>query len=152
MLPESWIPARRRPAPARPALRKALADDRTRWARRLDALVLHEGLALQRARLLTAEGFRWVGALRLEPATRAHAESLPRLIGGLEQELESIEAELRHFARRDARCRALASIYGVGPIPACHLLAELGDARRLWPARQARRPAARPLSGDHSST
>jgi transposase len=40
-----------------------------------------------------------------------------------------------------ARRRALTTIYGVGPILACHLLAELGDGRRFRRARQAVRAA-----------
>jgi transposase len=142
MLPESWIPpAELQRLRDQTRLRKALADDRTRWAQRLHALLLHEGWPCQRARLLTAEGRRWVAALRLEPATRAHVDCLLRLIGAVEHELEGVEAELRRFARGDARCRALTTIYGVGPILACHLLAELGDARRFRRARQAVRAA-----------
>jgi transposase len=44
---------------------------------------------------------------------------------------------LRRFARSDRRCLALQTIYGVGPILACHLLAELGEGARFHRARQA---------------
>jgi len=54
----------------------------------------------------------------------------------LEAQLETVDAELRRFARGDRRCRALQSIYGVGPILACHLLAEIGEASRFRRAEQ----------------
>jgi transposase len=48
---------------------------------------------------------------------------------------------LRRFARNDERCRALQAIYGVGPILACHLLAEIGEASRFRRAEQITRLA-----------
>jgi hypothetical protein len=60
-----------------------------------------------------------------------------RLIEAVEDELRSLKTELRRFARSDRRCIALQTIYGVGPILACHLLAELGEAARFRRARQA---------------
>jgi Transposase IS116/IS110/IS902 family len=52
------------------------------------------------------------------------------VISALEVQLDS-DAELRRFARGDERCQALQSIYGIGPILACHLLAEIGDINRF---------------------
>ena len=37
---------------------------------------------------------------------------------------------------RDARCQALQTIFGVGPIYSCHLLAEIGNATRFKRSRQ----------------
>jgi transposase len=64
-----------------------------------------------------------------------------RLIAALEQEIAELDSELRQLARADARLRALQTIWGVGPILACHLLAEIGDARRFRRARQLVRAA-----------
>jgi transposase len=142
MLPESWIPpAEIQLLRDRTRLRKALAEDRTRWAQRLHALLHQEGWPCQRSRLLTEQGRRWVEGLVLEPPVRAQVAILTRLIATLEGELSAVDLELRRFARADARCRALTTIYGVGPILACHLLAELGDCRRFRRARQAVRAA-----------
>jgi transposase len=142
MLPESWLPpAEIQTLRDQTRLRKALAEDRTRWAQRLHALLTHEGWPCQRARLLTAEGRRWVASLSLSPAARAQVERLLRLIEAVESELRSLETELRRFARGDRRCLALQTIYGVGPILACHLLAEIGEAARFRRARQAVRAA-----------
>jgi transposase len=55
--------------------------------------------------------------------------------------LQAVEAELRRFARSDRRCQALERLYGIGPILACHILAELGCAARFQRARQVARVA-----------
>jgi hypothetical protein len=68
-------------------LRKALAEDRTRWAQRLHALLTHEGWSSERGRLLTKQGKRWVAALQLQPAVRSQVDALLRLIVTLEDEL-----------------------------------------------------------------
>jgi transposase len=52
-----------------------------------------------------------------------------------------VDSELRRFARHDERCQALQAIYGIGPILACHLLAEIGEACRFQRAEQITRLA-----------
>jgi Transposase len=77
MLPESWLPsAEIQTLRDQTRLRKALAEDRTRWAQRLQALLTHEGWPCQRARLLTVEGRRWVESLSLSPAARSQVGRL----------------------------------------------------------------------------
>ena len=117
-------------------LRKALANDRTSWAQRLHALLTHEGWPCPRSRLRTATGRRWIESLSLDPSVRAHVDAMLTIMAAITQQLEPIEAELRRFAHRDPRCRALQTIYGVGPIVACHLLAEIGDTSRFQRPRQ----------------
>jgi transposase len=120
----------------RTRLRKALAGERTGWAQRLHALLAHEGWPCSRGRLLTTEGRRWVAALELDAHVRGQVEVIVAVMAALEEQLELVEGELRRFARGDQRCRALETIFGVGPILACHLLAEIGDARRFQRPRQ----------------
>jgi hypothetical protein len=140
MLPESWLPpAEIETLRDQTRLRKALAEDGTRWAQRLRALLTHEGWPCQRARLLTVEGRRWVASLSLSPAARARVDRLVRLIEAVEDELRSLETELRRFARADRRCLALQTIYGVGPILACRLLAD--SAKQHASAGGGKRPA-----------
>ena len=83
----------------------------------------------------------WAAALRLPAHTRLQVDSLLSVIGALEAQLETVDAELRRFARGDQRCQALQSIYGVGPILACHLLDEIGEASRFRRAEQITRLA-----------
>jgi transposase len=64
MLPQAWLPPEEiQYLRDRTRLRKALVDDRTRWAQRLHALLQQEGWPCQRSRLLTATGRRWAAAL-----------------------------------------------------------------------------------------
>ena len=142
LLPEAWLPpAEIQQLRDTTRLRKRLAEDRTRWAQRLHAFLTHEGWACKRGQLLTEQGRRWAAAIALAPAARAQVDALIRIISLLEGELAPLERELRSFARTDARAQALQTIFGVGPILACHLLAELGDATRFRRARQAVRAA-----------
>jgi len=140
MLPESWIPPEQiQQLRDRTRLRKTLAEDRRRWGQRLHAFLLHEGWPCSRARLLTPEGLRWAGALRLSEHARLQVDSLLAIIAALEGQLDTVDAELRRFARADDRCQGLQSIYGIGPIIACHLLAEIGETRRFRRAEQITR-------------
>jgi transposase len=117
----------------RTRLRKALVDNRTGWAQRLHA---HEGWPCARRHLLTSEGRRWVLALQLDPGLQAQVEVMVTVITALDQQLQTVESELRRFARADRRCQTLETIFGVGPILACHLLAEIGDVHRFRRSRQ----------------
>jgi transposase len=117
-------------------LRKSIVDSRTGWAQRLHALLAHEGWPCSRGRLLTPAGRRWVAALELDSYVRAQVDVMLTLIVALDEQLGVVESELRRFARGDARCQALETIFGVGPILACHLLAEIGEARRFSRSRQ----------------
>jgi transposase len=142
MLPASWIPPEEiQRLRDRTRLRKALAEDRRRWGQRLHAFLLHEGWPCSKARLLTPEGLRWATSLRLPEHARLQVDSLLSVISALEVQLDTVDAELRRFARGDQRCQALQSIYGIGPILSCHLLAEIGEACRFRRAEQITRLA-----------
>ena len=153
---EAWLaPAEIQELRDKTRLRKALVDDRTRWAQRLHALLTQEGWPCERARLLTATGRRWVEGLALPPASRAHVELIVRLIEQLEREAESLAAELRRFAKSDPRCQRLTAIFGVGPIIACtcsprsaRRAASAGPARSCaWPASTRSSPSPQTASG-----
>jgi transposase len=142
MLPSAWLPPddiQRLRDQTR--LRQALRHDRTRWAQRLHAVLAHEGWPCARSKLLTRHGRRWAASLEVEAHVRAQIDAHLRIIGALEDEMATVERELRRFACSDRRALALQTIYGVGAILACHLLAEIGDARRFRRARQVVRAA-----------
>jgi transposase len=142
MLPASWLPPediqRLRDLTR---LRQALRHDRTRWAQRLHAILLHEGWPCSRSQLLTRNGRRWLAALSLDQHVRRLVDAHVEMITVIEQQLAEIDRELGLLARDDQRLLALQTIYGVGPVLACHLLAEIGDARRFRRARQLVRVA-----------
>ena len=153
-LPEAWIPPEEiQQLRARTRLRKALSEDRTRWAQRLHAALHHEGWPCRRSQLLTHRGRQWMAALRLSAAAQQQVTTYLLLIETLEAQLRPLETELRQFAEADPRCQALAELFGVGPIIARHLLAEIGSALRFRRSRQLVRlagldPAVRD-SGEH---
>ncbi len=133
MLPESWLPpAEIQTLRDQTRLRKALAEDRIRWAQRLHALLTHEGWPCQRARLLTVEGRRWVMSLSLSPAARAQVGSSPAIDRGARE--RTARARDRAAALRPQRS-------------ALHRLADDLRCRadpRLSPARRTRRSRALP--------
>jgi transposase len=142
MAPCSWLPPEEiQRLRDLTRLRKALSDDRRRWAQRLHALLLQEGWPCQRGRLLTQHGRRWAQALKLPAPARCYVDTALAMIEACEQQLAPLQAELTRVARRDPRCQTLISIYGVGPILACHLLAEIGQAARFSRPRQLVRAA-----------
>jgi transposase len=142
MLPMAWLPpAEIQELRDRTRLRHALAKDRTRWAQRLHALLTHEGWPCSRSRLLTAAGQQWASALLVPEATRATVEAMLTIISAISEQIELIDRELGHRARSDPRLQALCTIFGVGPVLASHILAEVGDATRFRRARQLVRVA-----------
>jgi transposase len=142
MLPGSWLPPediqRLRDLTR---LRQALRHDRTRLAQRLHSILLHEGWPCSRSQLLIPEGQRWLAGLTLDRHVRRLVDAHTEMIRVIEQQMTEIDQELRQVARADKRLVALQTIYGVGPVIACHLLAEIGDARRFRRARQLVRVA-----------
>jgi transposase len=142
MLPEAWLaPEDIQRLRDKTRLRKALTDDHTRWAQRLHAVLVHEGWACQRGSLLTVSGRRWVAAIRLDPGARAQVEAMLSVMNSIAEQIEMIDCELRRLAKSDERLRTLQQIFGVGPILACTILAEIGDATRFRRARQVVRAA-----------
>lgn len=142
MLPTCWLPPEDlQYLRDRTRLRRALAQDRMRFAQRLHALLTHEGWPCSRGRLLSASGQRWARSLALPPAARANVGAMFALITVLDEQLATIDAELRQRARSDRRLQALCTIFGVGPVLAAHILAEVGEANRFRRARQVVRVA-----------
>jgi transposase len=142
MLPEAWLaPEEIQRLRDKTRLRKALTDDHTRWAQRLHAVLVHEGWPCSRGSLLTAGGRRWVAALRLDAGARAQVETMLGVMATLAQQIDLLDCELRRLAKADERLKALQGIFGIGPILACTILAEIGDATRFRRARQVVRAA-----------
>ena len=142
MLPHAWLaPEEIQRLRDHTRLRKALADDHTRWAQRLHAVLVHEGWPCSRGSLLTDSGRRWVAAIQLHPGARAQVEAMLGVMASLAHQIDLIDCQLRRLAKRDERLKALQTIFGVGPILACTILAEIGDAKRFRRARQLVRAA-----------
>jgi transposase len=131
-LPESWIPpAQILELRTRVRLRKTLVDERTAWQQRLQAQLFHQG-APSGLRPRTRAGREALASVELSPAGRELVVLALRMIDRADLELAPLDRTLSLFARRQPGCRALIGrLYGVGPVTATAIVAELGDARRF---------------------
>lgn len=138
-LPESWIP------PAHIVelrhivrLRKALVDERTAWLQRIQATLYHHGVPRPRGSLHGRDTRRWVEQVPLPWGARMAIDVALRCTDALSTQLDLVERWLRRYAERQPGCRALMQqYYGIGPILAVTILAELGDVARFHNGRQA---------------
>jgi transposase len=136
-LPESWIPpAHLLELRARVRLRHTLVDQRREWQQRMQATLYHHGVP-PRAWLLGAESRAWLAALQLPLAAREQITIALALIDAHDAQLAPLDQELRDYAKRQPGCRALMRHYGIGPLTAVTIMAELGDARRFSSSREA---------------
>jgi transposase len=136
-LPESWIaPAHLLDLRAKVRLRHTLVDQRGEWQQRIQAVLYHHGLP-QRRELLTGANRTWLAELELPDIARQQIAVALEIIDALHAQEAPLTAELRAYAKRQNGCRALMKHYGVGPLTAVTILAELGDARRFSSSRHA---------------
>jgi transposase len=131
-LPESWIPpAQILELRTRVRLRKRLIDERTGWQQRLQAQLFHQGVP-PGLRPRTRAGREALASVELSPAGRGLIALAMRMIETIDRELVPLDRALSLYARRQPGCRTLiARLYGVGPVTATAIVAELGDARRF---------------------
>jgi transposase len=73
---------------------------------------------------------------RLSPAARELIEIALAMVRSLDQQIEPLEAELRRYANSQPACRALQGHFGIGPVLAVCIFAEIGDARRFSSSRK----------------
>src|SRR5438876_5789503 len=141
-LPESWIPpAHILELRTRVRMRKTLIDQRTAWQQRIHAQLFHQGTPAG-LRLRTQAGREALVRAELSPAGRELVALGLRMLEVFDLELAPLDQELHAFARRQRGCRALiAGLYGVGPVSATAILAELGDCRRFSSSDDAVRHA-----------
>jgi len=140
-LPESWIPPDHiLDLRARVRLRHTLSEQRREWQQRIQATLYHHGCP-QRRELMTGDGREWLQAQPLPATAREQVTVALAMIDGLEGQIAPLDLELRAYARRQAGCQALMAHYGIGPLVAVTILAELGDCTRFSSSRHAVRYA-----------
>jgi transposase len=137
-LPESWIP----PAQVlevRTQVRcyKALADEHTAWLQRVQATLFHHGVPAQRNLLAADRRARLERGSGLSPAASQQVTVALRTLDHLDGELDRLRGELVSLARHQVGCRALDALYGIGPVTAVAIWAELGDVGRFTSLRHA---------------
>jgi transposase len=137
-LPESWIP----PAhvlEARTQIRcyKALTDEHTAWLQRVHATLFQHGVPAEGNLLAADRRARLEAGSGLSPAARQLVTVALRTLDHLDAELDRLRGELHFMARCQPGCRALDGLYGIGPVTAVAIWAELGDPRRFSSSRHA---------------
>ena len=130
-LPECWIPPGHvLEARAIVRLYKDLVDERGAWHQRIAATLFHQGVPA--ASMATAQGRAAVAGMELSAAGRQAVETGLRQVDRLTGELDPLRRQLDMISRRQPGCRALrATQFGVGPVTAVAIWAELGDVRRF---------------------
>jgi transposase len=141
-LPEAWIPPEHvRQWRSRARLRHTLIGERTQWMQRIQATLYHHGVSGTPEKLRTDEGRAFLAALRLPIDARERIEVALTMIDAIESQIAPLERDLRQLARRQAGCRALMGLYGMGELTSLVTLCELGDVARLSASRKAVRLA-----------
>jgi transposase len=108
-----------------------LMDERRAWQQRIAAQLFHQGCPTITA-LRSHAGRTNVAGAELSVAGRRYVDAALQRIDDLTVEIEPLRTELVEFARRQPGCQALAAgQYGVGPLSAVIIWAEIGDARRF---------------------
>lgn len=140
-LPESWIPpAHILDLRARVRMRHTLSEQRGEWQQRIQSVLYHHGCP-QRGDLMNRNGLQWLADQPLSASGREQVSISLAMIEALDSQLVPIDKELRALARRQPGCKALTAHYGIGPLTAVTILAELGDANRFSSSREAVRYA-----------
>jgi len=130
-LPECWIPP---PdileARTLSRLRKVLVDERRQWMQRIHAQLYHQGAPAAKS-IATAAGRARIIDTELSSAGRRVLAVALAALEHIEAEVSTLDRDLAVFARRQPGCRALRTLYGIGPITSVAILTELGDCRRF---------------------
>ncbi|MFQ5524455.1 MAG: IS110 family transposase [Acidimicrobiia bacterium] len=137
-LPESWIaPSHVLETRVKGRLYVALMDQRRAWQQRIHAQLFHQGVEKRRS-LLAADQRAWLAEVDLSDAGRQLIEVALRVTDALTAEIEPLRAELQTLARSQPGPRALREgIWGIGPLTAPIIWAEMGDCRRFSSSDQA---------------
>jgi transposase len=134
-LPESWIP----PMAVlewreRTVLYKSLMDHRRVWIQRIHAELFQHGVALPEGEIRSVNTRLWLAGdeVELSPAAGQRISAGYRMIDATDAEVVPLKKQIEQFGRRQPACRALADThYGIGPLTAVFVWAELGDCRRF---------------------
>lgn len=136
-LPESWIPpAHVQEVRTLGRLYVALMDQRRAWLQRIRATLFHQGVP-RVGGILTGEGRQALVEAELSPAGQQMVETALRAIDSLTAQIGPLRVQLEEIGCRHPGARALKTHYGIGPLCAAIIWAELGDCRRFRSSDQA---------------
>jgi transposase len=153
-LPESWIP----PEAVlewreRVRLYKSLLDQRRMWIQRIHAELFQHGVSLPEGQIASPQTRDWLAGegVQLTAAARQRITVGYHILDATDAVRVPLRADLERFARRQPACKALAAAhYGIGPLSAVVVWAELGDCRRFSRSMQVVRHSGLDVTVDQS--
>jgi transposase len=141
-VPDSWIPpAHVLDARVLVRLYKDLVDERTGWLQRVHATLFHHGVAAVGGSLVTAAGAEQLAFASLPAAGRYAVDAGMRQVDRLSAEMLPLRKRIVAIGSRQAGCKALQGLYGIGPLLGVAIWEELGDCRRFTSSDDAVRHA-----------
>jgi transposase len=153
-LTESWIP----PEAVlewreRVRLYKTLLDQRRMWIQRVHAELFQHGVALPEGQIPSAQTREWLAGetVELSAAGRQRIAAGYQMLDATDAVLIPLRQQIDQFGRRQPACKLLvASHYGIGPLTAVVVWAELGDCRRFSRSLQVVRHTGLDVTVDQS--
>jgi transposase len=135
-LPLAWTaPTEIQELRTRVRLRQSLVEQRTSWLHRVSATIFHQGARIQNP-LNKEQGRREAAELELSPAACELIGVALAMVRSLDAQIEPLERGLRAYAMSQPACCALQGHFGIGPVLAVCIFAEIGDARRFSSSRK----------------
>ena len=154
-LSESWIP----PEAVlewreRVRLYKTLLDQRRMWIQRIHAELFQHGVSLPEGQIASPPNPGLAGrrqAVQLTAAARQRITVGYHILDATDAMRLPLRADLERFAQRQPACKALtAAHYGIGPLTAVVVWAELGDCQRFSRSMQVVRHTGLDVTVDQS--
>jgi len=153
-LSESWIP----PEAVlewreRVRLYKTLLDQRRMWIQRIHAELFQHGVTLPEAQIVSTETRERLASdtVQLSSAARQRIAAGYQIIDATDAVRLPLRADLERFGRRQPACKVLAAEhYGIGPLTAVVVWAELGDCQRFSRSLQVVRHTGLDVTVDQS--
>jgi len=153
-LSESWIP----PEVVlewreRVRLYKTLLDQRRMWIERIHAELFHHGASLPEGQIASPQTRDWLNSdtVQLTAAARQRITVGYHILDATDAMGLPLRKDLERFARRQPACKALtAAHYGIVPLAAVVVWAELGDCRRFSRSLQVVRHTGLDVTVDQS--
>ena len=137
LLAEAWIaPKDVRDVRALLRHRISLVRTRTSLQSRIHAVLADAGIREDVGSLWTRDGRAWLASLDLPAARRAIVDDCLAVIDALNEPIKRLRSEIRRSPTSDPRVDALTKLYGIGPLTAMLLVAEIGDIARFPSARK----------------
>jgi len=134
-------------------LYKTLLDQRRMWIQRIHAELFQHGVSLPEGQIAAPQTRDWLAGqgVQLTAAARQRITVGYHLLDATDAMRLPLRADLERFARRQPACKTLtAAHYGVGPLTAVVVWAELGDCQRFSRSMQVVRHTGLDVTVDQS--